>query len=46
MLKVKDLMDDILYRDEGAPYLSAVPLLMYCSLRERFYKFLGRLFKN
>lgn len=45
MPKTKDIIDEILYGD-GGPYVSAIPVLMLCCLRDRFDNFVNRLFKT
>lgn len=43
MPKTKDIIDEILYGD-GGPYVSAIPVLMYRCLKDRFENFVRRLF--
>ena len=45
MPKTEDVIDEILYGD-GGPFVSAIPVLMYCGLRDRFDNFVRRLFKG
>lgn len=42
--KTGDVIDEILYGD-GGPYVSAVPVLIACCLRDRFDRFVTRLLK-
>lgn len=42
-IEVKDVVNEVVYGD--GPYISALPVLIICSLRDRFFRVLDRLFK-
>lgn len=44
MPETKDIIDEILY-GKGGPYVSAIPVLMGCYLRDSIDHFMKRLFK-
>lgn len=42
--KTNDIIDEIVYGN-GGPYISALPVLFCCHLRDAFDRFINRLFK-
>ena len=44
MIKTEDVMNEILYGDGGS-WVSAIPMLMWCGLRDRFNMVCTRLMK-